>query len=86
MLDPCENRKPTPEEQKQIRYLDKLEEAMDCDLKANCSLADEWISRLENELEKPDYCQEAKQRINRLLYHIVDGTYDQPDNAYADQE
>ena len=76
----------TPKEQAQFRHLDKLEEDMDLELKTNCALADEWIMRLENELEKPDYSQEAKQRINWLLYRIMDGEYDEPKDIYAEQE
>lgn len=86
MLDPYKNRDATQEEQEQIRYLDKLEETMDWELKAGRSMVDEWINRLENELEKPDYSQEAKQRINWLLYRIMDGEYDEPEDIYAEQE
>lgn len=73
-------------EQAQFAYLDKLEEDMDLALKMNCSRADEWISRLENELERPDYCEEAKRRINWLLYRVMDGEYEMPDDFYAEQE
>lgn len=86
MLDPYENRDATQEEQEQIRYLDKLEETMDWELKAGRSMVGEWINRLEEELEKPDYSQEAKQRINWLLYRIMDGEYEGSDDFYAEQE
>lgn len=65
----------TLSEQAQFRQLDKLEEAMDTELKANCARTDDWIDRLTGELERPDYCNEAKQRINWLLYRIMDGDY-----------
>ena len=48
---------------------------MDTELKANCARTDEWISRLADELERPDYCNEAKQRLSWLLYRIIAGDY-----------
>lgn len=85
MLNLLEDREPTPEEQEQIRYLDALEETMDQEIQANRSRVDEWIDRLESELEKPDYCQEARQHINWLLYRLMDGGYDGPMDVYAEQ-
>ena len=64
----------TLSEQAQFRQLDKLEKAMDTELRINCARTDEWISRLADELERP-YCNEAKQRINWLLYRIIAGDY-----------
>ena len=83
MLNLLENREPTLEEQEQIRYLDGLEESMDRELKTDRSRMDEWIDRLGNELEKPDCCQEARQRINWLMYRLMCGEYDGPEDVYT---
>lgn len=52
---------------------------MDTELRISCARTDEWISRLADELERPDYCDEAKQRINWLLYRIIAGDYAEED-------
>ena len=65
--------------------MDALEETMDQEIQANWSRVDEWIGRLESELEKPDYCQEVNQRINWLLYRLMDCGYDGPEDVYAEQ-
>lgn len=65
----------TLSEQAQFQYLNELEGAMDTELKVNCARTDDWINRLTGELERPDYCSEAKQRLNWLLYRIMDGDY-----------
>lgn len=62
-------------EQAQFRHLNELERAMDTELRISCARTDDWINRLTGELERPDYCDEAKQRINWLLYRIMDGDY-----------
>lgn len=86
MKNRIKRKKSTSEEQLQIKYLDKLEKDMDHELKRNCSKADEWIDRLGGELGRQGYCQEAKLRISWLLYHVMNGAYDGPDNIYTDQE
>lgn len=65
----------TLSEQAQFRHLDKLEEALDTELRINCARTDDWINRLTGELERPDYCSEARQRLNWLLYRIIAGDY-----------
>lgn len=69
----------------QIEYLDKLEEAMELELKTGYSRRDTWAARFEAELERPGYSEEAKLRISWLLYHVLDDDNRDPSDIFVEQ-
>lgn len=75
----------TPAEEAYLKHLDKLEEEMTRDLATNPSHVDDWVKRLEDEIMRSDYCEEAETRINWLLYHIMTDDNDSGD-IYDDQD
>lgn len=75
----------TEMKERQNKYLDKLEEAMELELKTEYSRRDTWAARFETEWERPGYCEDAKLRIGWLLYHVLDDDNRDPGDIHTEQ-